>query len=74
MPKPGDVIITEPEPFCPECGAKMKLKLPRYGKKYYEPFWGCSQYPDCRGIRHINPWDGKPEEDSGLYVSWEARR
>lgn len=29
---------------CPECGAKLKLKMGRYGK-----FWACEKYPKCKG-------------------------
>jgi len=28
----------------------------------FDPFWGCSQYPDCRGTRNIKE-DGAPESD-----------
>jgi restriction system protein len=52
---------TKPEPYCPECGAKMNLRRPKQ-KDIWEPFWGCSQYPDCRGTRDIGD-DGKPIYD-----------
>lgn len=61
MPKPGDVIITKPEPWCPECGAKMTLRRPKPEGKQFDPFWGCSRYPDCRGTRNINPNTGEAE-------------
>jgi len=28
----------------------------------FEPFWGCSQFPDCKGTRNILP-NGRPEMD-----------
>ncbi len=31
---------------CPECGARTTLKDGRYGK-----FYGCIDYPKCRGSR-----------------------
>lgn len=31
---------------CPQCGAKMKLRSGKYG-----PFYGCANYPHCKGIR-----------------------
>lgn len=31
---------------CPLCGAKMKLRSGKFG-----PFYGCSNYPKCKGIR-----------------------
>ena len=55
------VIHTKPEPYCPDCGAKMVLRRPPPGKDW-EPFWGCNRFPDCRGKRAINP-DGSFESD-----------
>jgi len=54
-------IQTYPEPYCPECGAKMVLRRPK-SHQSWEPFWGCSQYPECRGSRNIGE-DGLPEDD-----------
>ena len=34
---------------CPKCGAKMVL---RHRKSDGAPFYGCSQYPKCKGIRN----------------------
>ena len=38
------------ERYCPNCGAAMVVRRSRYGKLFY----GCSQYPNCRGIISIN--------------------
>jgi DNA topoisomerase-1 len=54
-------IRIHPKPYCPNCGAQMVLRKPK-GYKDYDPFWGCSQYPECRGSRNIKE-DGTPEED-----------
>lgn len=35
-------------PLCPECGVPMKKRNSQRG-----PFWGCSAYPKCKGIRQI---------------------
>lgn len=35
-------------PKCPKCGAEMKKRNGKYG-----PFWGCTQYPKCKGSRKI---------------------
>lgn len=51
-------IQVKPEPWCPECGAKMRLRRPKKGQDW-QPFWGCSQYPDCEGTRGIAE-DGTP--------------
>ena len=54
-------IRTVPEPYCPDCGGRMKLRRPRKTQNR-RPFWGCSQWPDCDGTRTIMA-DGRPEED-----------
>ena len=59
-------IQTKPAPYCPDCGAKMVLKRPPEGA-HWKPFWGCSEYPDCRGTRNVGP-DGKPEDDTGGFA------
>ncbi len=38
-------------PVCPECGKPMRLRTPREGKNAGKPFWGCTGYPACRGLR-----------------------
>ena len=35
-------------PNCPKCGAKMTLK---YNGRTSAPFWGCTDYPKCTGIK-----------------------
>ena len=59
----GVKITTQPRPYCPECGAQMYLRLPRPGGKLFDPFWGCSLYPECRGSRNIDPRTGEPFPD-----------
>lgn len=39
--------IPENAPACPQCGAPMRQRKTR---KDNRPFWGCSQYPACRGV------------------------
>jgi ssDNA-binding Zn-finger/Zn-ribbon topoisomerase 1 len=57
-------IRTQPVPYCPECGAQMKLRKPRQGAlKQFAPFWGCGRYPDCDGTREICPECGKSDDD-----------
>ena len=41
----------EEAPACPECGAPMRKRTARSGKNPGQPFWGCSKYPACEGIR-----------------------
>ncbi len=40
----GTAEITPP---CPQCGAPMRQRKTR---KDNRPFWGCTQYPACRGV------------------------
>lgn len=36
------------EPACPSCGSAMVLRHSEYGE-----FWGCSDFPQCRGTRPL---------------------
>lgn len=38
-------------PSCPACGKRMVLRLARKGKGAGSNFWGCSDYPRCKGSR-----------------------
>lgn len=46
------VIDETPEvaPLCPICNSEMIKRTARKGKNAGNIFWGCSQYPNCRGI------------------------
>lgn len=37
-------------PACPRCGKPMFLRTAHRGPHAGKEFWGCSSYPDCRGI------------------------
>ena len=39
-----------PEMVCPKCGSNMLLRTARRGNNAGRKFWGCSKFPDCRGI------------------------
>jgi four helix bundle suffix protein len=43
----------EGAPVCPECGKPMTRRQARSGKNAGRDFWGCTGYPDCRGIREV---------------------
>ncbi len=34
---------------CPRCGRPMVRRIARHGPNSGESFWGCSDYPECRG-------------------------
>ena len=37
-------------PLCPRCGCKMVKRQAKCGKNAGQSFWGCPNYPACRGI------------------------
>lgn len=37
-------------PKCPKCGKLMVLRTAQKGKNTGKQFWGCSGYPDCKGV------------------------
>lgn len=45
-PNPSDQI-----PACPQCGKPMVLRTARKGPNEGRQFWGCSAYPDCKGVQ-----------------------
>lgn len=40
-------------PVCPQCGKAMVLRTAQKGKNAGKQFWGCSDYPDCKGVVEI---------------------
>jgi restriction system protein len=38
-------------PSCPKCGSSMVQRTAKRGDNAGGTFWGCSQYPSCRGVR-----------------------
>jgi len=43
----------ESEQKCPECQSDMVKRTVKKGKNIGREFWGCSQYPKCKGILDI---------------------
>lgn len=41
---------TERIPNCPRCGKLMVLRTAKTGNRTGQPFWGCSAYPECKGV------------------------
>lgn len=41
-------------PACPACSATMMLRTAKKGSAAGQQFWGCSNYPRCRGIRNFS--------------------
>ncbi|MDD8046600.1 MAG: four helix bundle suffix domain-containing protein [Verrucomicrobiota bacterium] len=40
-------------PVCSDCGKPMARRVARSGKNAGQAFWGCTGYPDCKGVREI---------------------
>ena len=36
-------------PICPNCGREMVKRQAKHGQNAGQSFWGCPNYPDCRG-------------------------
>jgi four helix bundle suffix protein len=44
----------EPDaPDCPKCGEPMRLRSARKGPRAGGQFWGCTNYPECDGLRDV---------------------
>jgi len=41
-------------PGCPKCNSPMVKRTARHGANAGGQFWGCTRYPECRGIRSIS--------------------
>jgi len=41
---------TDQIPPCPQCGKPMVLRTAKSGKNAGSSFWGCSDYPNCKGV------------------------
>jgi ATP-dependent DNA helicase RecQ len=41
-------------PGCPVCGKPMMLRTARKGKNAGGKFWGCSNYPSCKGTKDFS--------------------
>ncbi len=40
-------------PACPKCGKAMMKRKARRGSRVGQVFWGCTQYPGCRGTKPV---------------------
>lgn len=49
---PSDQPDLKP-PECPQCGSLMVLRTAKSGKHPGSQFWGCSDYPDCKGTAKL---------------------
>ena len=49
----SDLSDKKEAPSCPKCGKAMRQRTARTGPHAGESFWGCTDYPECKGIRSI---------------------
>ena len=42
-------------PKCPKCAAAMVQRTARRGANAGKAFWGCSRFPECRGVAAVRP-------------------
>ncbi|MFH0909406.1 MAG: four helix bundle suffix domain-containing protein [bacterium] len=40
-------------PACPQCGKATVLRTAKTGKNAGKQFWGCTAYPDCKGVVNV---------------------
>ena len=38
---------------CPKCGSTMVLRETKQGKNVGQKFWGCTNFPKCKGIVNV---------------------
>jgi four helix bundle suffix protein len=58
-------------PTCPACGKVMVLRTARKGARAGSQFWGCSEYPECKGARKLDGSDGSDRSDGSVRSSGE---
>ncbi len=46
-------VKEENGPTCPDCGKPMTRRMAKAGRNSGKEFWGCTGYPDCKGILNI---------------------
>lgn len=47
------------KPSCPACGSPMRLRTAKKGPRTGRPFYGCANFPRCRGTR---PFRGRAKK------------
>lgn len=48
------IAIKEGGPLCPKCNHPMVKRVSKNGKNTGREFWGCDQFPKCRGVVSID--------------------
>lgn len=50
---PSTPVNGSAEPECPDCGSSMQKRRAQRGPRAGKYFWGCSEFPQCRGAIDI---------------------
>lgn len=45
-----EIAASTSSPVCPRCGGSMVLRKAKRGSNAGNSFWGCSNFPQCRGV------------------------
>jgi four helix bundle suffix protein len=54
LPHPSDPTdLSHLIPTCPLCGKLMALRTAQKGRNAGKQFWGCTGYPDCKGVVNL---------------------
>jgi restriction system protein len=48
--RPDPINPSDRIPACSQCGKPMVLRTAKTGKNAGQQFWGCTAYPDCKGV------------------------
>ncbi|MBG6288401.1 restriction endonuclease [Pseudomonas nitroreducens] len=52
-PAPVDTKLSPEVPLCPFCNTAMTIRTAKRGSNVGGEFWGCVNFPVCRGVRKI---------------------
>ena len=63
----------EPVPDCPKCARPMVRRTARKGANAGREFWGCSEFPRCRGIVQDQPPVDAPADEDASAPDLEAQ-
>ena len=66
------VPASEPVPDCPKCARPMVRRTARRGANAGGEFWGCPEFPRCRGIVQDQPPVDAPADEDASAPDLEA--
>lgn len=49
----------EEPPACPKCGKPMTRRRAKSGRNAGKDFWGCTGYPECKGVKDVQESPGR---------------